>query len=121
MRIYAAAVAAVAPRRVMARAWAAAATGTEEVPAIVARARGVRLLAVGKAALGMAAEAELRLGDRIIEGLAIAPVGTMDPSSNATAAISPRSLRHIRCPTNPLPWRRAPRSRWRRGLSPANS
>jgi glycerate 2-kinase len=73
MRIYAAAVAAVAPRRVIARALAAEVAGTEEVPAIVAHSRGVRLLAIGKAALGMAAEAEHWLGDRMIEGLAIAP------------------------------------------------
>src|SRR5271167_2225237 len=77
IRIYAAAVAAVAPRRVMAQALTGTTTGAENVPAIIARARGVRLLAVGKAALGMAAEAEQRLGDRIVEGLAIAPAASV--------------------------------------------
>ncbi len=79
MRIYAAAVAAVAPRRVIAQAMTGAPVGADgappNLPEILAGARGVRLLAVGKAALGMAAEVEHRLGDRMIEGLVIAPAG----------------------------------------------
>jgi hydroxypyruvate reductase len=106
MRIYAAAVAAVGPHRVMSRALAggltisAGETGNTEangkgdaragtvaagtaaagagdvsvdVGSLIDRAAGVRLLAVGKAAIGMAAAAEQRLGDRMIEGFAIAP------------------------------------------------
>jgi glycerate 2-kinase len=73
MRIYAAAVSAVEPRRVMARAIAGASPATMEVPAIIDRARGVYLLAVGKAALGMAAEARDRIGVRLRDTLAIAP------------------------------------------------
>ncbi len=83
MRIYAAAVAAVEPRRVMARALNGDADTAENVPVIIERANGVRLLAVGKAAIGMAAAAEERLGDRIIEGLAIAPASL---ASGADAA-----------------------------------
>ncbi len=77
MRIYAAAVAAVAPRRVIAQALSGATPSAQNAPAILARADGVRLLAVGKAALGMAAEAEHWLGDRLIEGLVIAPAGSV--------------------------------------------
>jgi len=91
MRIYAAAVAAVAPRRVMAQALTGATVGAENVPAIIARARGVRLLAVGKAALGMATEAEHRLGERLIEGLVIASADSMadaaTPARNADRAV----------------------------------
>jgi glycerate 2-kinase len=87
MRIYAAAVAAVAPRRVMSQALVGATAGAENVPVnlpeILARAQGVRLLAVGKAALGMAAEAEHRFGERLIEGLAIAPAARV-ADANAT-------------------------------------
>jgi hypothetical protein len=83
MRIYAAAVTAVSPRGVMAQALTGTIPGAEPVPAIVSKARGVRLLAIGKAALGMAAEAEHLLGERIIEGLVIAPTGG---SSDAGAA-----------------------------------
>jgi glycerate 2-kinase len=82
MRIYAAAVAAVAPNRVMSRALTGIAPNTQAVPAIIENANGVRMLAIGKAALGMAAEAERCLGDRMIEGLAIAPAGgSADPYS----------------------------------------
>jgi glycerate 2-kinase len=83
MRIYAAAVGAVGPRRVMSRALAGEAAGADGVPAIVARAHRVRLLAVGKAALGMAAEAEELLGARIIEGLAIAPAASAAEADGA--------------------------------------
>jgi glycerate 2-kinase len=83
MRIYAAAVAAVEPRRVMSRALNGVADATAKVPTTIDRASGVRLLAVGKAAIGMAAAAEDRLRDRLIEGLAIAPASLV---SGADAA-----------------------------------
>jgi len=93
MRIYAAAVAAVAPHRVIAQALSGVTPGAGSVPAILARANGVRLLAVGKAALGMAAEAEHRIGDRLIEGLVIAPAGSDADTANsaliAGGAIAP--------------------------------
>lgn len=83
MRIYAAAVAAVEPHRVMSRALTGAADATADVGTIIENASGVRLLAVGKAAIGMAAAAEERLGNRLIEGLAIAPASL---ASGADAA-----------------------------------
>jgi hydroxypyruvate reductase len=104
MRIYAAAVAAVDPRRVMSRVLsgdagaAANAAGVigepgttasaEEsrlnVSSMIERATAVRILAVGKAAIGMATEAEERLGDRMNEGLVIAPA-SIAAGADATA------------------------------------
>jgi len=91
MRIYAAAVAAVDPHRVMSRVLGDAISNdesgaarsviygtvgvSENVRSRIERASGVRLLAIGKASIGMAAAAEQHLGDRMIEGLAIAPAG----------------------------------------------
>ncbi|MBI3760112.1 MAG: DUF4147 domain-containing protein [Deltaproteobacteria bacterium] len=85
MRIYAAAVAAIEPYRVMSRALSGAesiggagdsqaiASASMDVHSRIEQASGVRLLAVGKAAIGMAAAAEEWLGNRMIDGLAIAP------------------------------------------------
>lgn len=61
--IFAAAVAAVRPNRLLSR------YGLSALPP------RVRLLAVGKAALGFAGAAEARLGARIVEGLAVVPHG----------------------------------------------
>ncbi|MGD0288968.1 MAG: DUF4147 domain-containing protein [Candidatus Binataceae bacterium] len=97
MRIYAAAVAAVSPRGVMAQALTGTIPGAEPVPAIVSKARGVRLLAIGKAALGMAAEAEHLLGERIIEGLVIAPADT--PTDAGAAPLRSR----VMVAAHPLP------------------
>ncbi|HEX3409422.1 MAG TPA: DUF4147 domain-containing protein [Candidatus Binataceae bacterium] len=83
MRLYAGAVEAVAPRRVIAQALAGATPGAQNVPAMIAKARGIRLLAVGKAALGMAAEAEHFLRDRMIEGLVVAPAGATTEAGSA--------------------------------------
>ena len=47
MRIYAAAVAAVEPRQAMSRALNGDAAGAKDVAAIIERANGVRLLAIG--------------------------------------------------------------------------
>jgi glycerate 2-kinase len=75
LRIYAAAVSAVEPRRLIARALEGAIEGGEDVPSMVAGASGTYLLAVGKAAGGMAAEAQSRLGSNLKEGLIIVPGG----------------------------------------------
>lgn len=71
MRIYAAAIAAVDPRRVIARAL----TGELDprVPSILRSARSVRLLAVGKAAIGMAQETWARMREQGRAALVIAP------------------------------------------------
>jgi glycerate 2-kinase len=84
MRIYAAAVASVSPRRVMSQALTGATAGARDVPTVISSARGVRLLAIGKAALGMAAEAEHFLHERIIEGLVVVPAGSAPDAGAAS-------------------------------------
>ena len=97
MRIYAAAVAAVAPRRVIAQVLDGATGDRQSVPAKISQGRGIRLLAVGKAAPGMAAEVEHALGKRIIEGLAIAP-------HSAITEVEAASLRsRVMFASHPLP------------------
>ena len=71
MRIYAAAVSAVAPGRVVASAFEG--RGGVDVSAAIAEAPAAYLLAVGKAALGMAAEAAVRIGAKLRDALAIVP------------------------------------------------
>jgi glycerate 2-kinase len=109
MRIYAAAVAAVEPGRVMARALSGAepiggagdsqaiVDASVDVRSRIERAGGVRLLAVGKAAIGMASEAEEWLGDRMLEGLAIAP------ASIATGAEAAALRSRVMGASHPLP------------------
>ena len=67
-RIFGAALDAVAPDRLVARALEGAIPGGERVPAIIADARGIYLLAVGKAALKMAVAAEQSLGSKLLKG-----------------------------------------------------
>ena len=83
LRIYAAAVSAADPRRVMARALSGEAEGGAQVPEQIAGAAGIRLIAVGKAARGMAAEAAARLGERIRGGVVI---GLKAAEANGDAA-----------------------------------
>ncbi len=71
MRIFAAAVAAVDPRRAVANAFEGRLLDTGRIPEMVAKARRVYLLAVGKAALGMALEARERIGAKLHDALVI--------------------------------------------------
>ena len=75
MRIYAAAVSAVAPAHLVELALAGALAGTERVPTLLADASRIFLVAAGKAAHGMAAELTARLGPKLSEALAVAPSG----------------------------------------------
>ena len=97
MRIYASAVAAVAPARVTAAAFEGSLPETSNLPPIIAAAERVRMLAVGKAALGMAREASARLGTKLRETLVIVP----SPLSAADSA-SYSQLR-IMAGAHPLP------------------
>ena len=47
--------------------------GAEQVPDLIAGASRILLLAVGKAALGMAREVERRVGDRLVDAIAVIP------------------------------------------------
>src|SRR5208282_201502 len=74
--IYRAAVAAVDPARLVGRAMDGGCSGAEQVPALIAGASRVWMLAVGKAAAAMAREIERRIGDKLADAIAVVPVGT---------------------------------------------
>jgi glycerate 2-kinase len=90
-RIYAAAVSAVAPAHLVGCALAGTLAGAERVPEIMARASRIFLLAVGKAALGMAAEIAARLGRRLEDALVIIPAGPVAGRA-APAPVGVRTL-----------------------------
>jgi glycerate 2-kinase len=73
MRIFAAAVAAVEPRRAVAKAFDGAISDTRGIPELIGRARHVSLLAVGKASMGMALEGCERIGSKLRDTLVIVP------------------------------------------------
>jgi glycerate 2-kinase len=75
MRIFAAAVAAVEPRRVISAAFQGELPGTCDLRQILEKANRVRLLAVGKAAMGMAIEGRERIGPKLQNGLVIVRAG----------------------------------------------
>jgi glycerate 2-kinase len=105
LRIYAAAVTAADPRRVMARALDGDVAGGAQMPAAIDRAAGIRLIAVGKAAYGMAAEAAGRLGARFRDSVAIvpkiAPAGA-DQAAQQSSLDFPSALKLLHG-THPLP------------------
>src|SRR5208282_6164980 len=71
--IYRAAVAAVDPARLVGRAMDGCCHGAEQVPDLIAGASRVFMLAVGKAAAGMAREIERRIGDKLADAIAVIP------------------------------------------------
>jgi glycerate-2-kinase len=80
IRIFAAAVDAVEPRRIVAAAFKGQVPGTQVVPALVGKAPRVHLLAVGKAAMGMALEGCERIGAKLRDALVIVPGPISDNS-----------------------------------------
>jgi glycerate 2-kinase len=72
-KIYRAAVAAVDPARLVGKALEGRCHGAERVPDLIAGASRILLLAVGKAAAGMALEIQRRVGDRLADGIAVVP------------------------------------------------
>jgi glycerate 2-kinase len=108
-RIYAAAVSAVAPGHLIARALAGEIEGGERVAGLLADASRIFLLAAGKAALGMAAEVAARLGPKLHEALAIVPApapksesASEVASSDASGTAARRTIR-ILAAAHPLP------------------
>jgi glycerate 2-kinase len=75
-KIYRAAVAAVDPARLVGLAMDGGCPGAERVPDLIAGASRVLMLAVGKAAAGMAREIERRIGDRLADAIAVVPRGS---------------------------------------------
>src|SRR5260370_40023078 len=73
MRIFAAAVSAVAPRRVIAAAFDGQLAEMRAIPEMLEKARRVYLLAACKAAMGMAVERQERIGANFHDAFVIAP------------------------------------------------
>lgn len=90
-RIYAAAVSAVAPARLVGLALDGAIPGAGKLAAMLAGASRIFVLAVGKAALGMASELAARLGGKLDDALAITP-GAPGPGQSYQAAPGVRLL-----------------------------
>ncbi|MGZ6243510.1 MAG: glycerate kinase type-2 family protein [Candidatus Binataceae bacterium] len=104
-RIFAAAVSAVAPAHLIARALAGELAGAEKVPALLADASRIFLLAAGKAALGMATALAARLGPKVHDALAIIPSPPAAGGSGTQIASSDIANETIRviAAAHPLP------------------
>jgi len=104
-RIFAAAVSAVAPAHLIARALAGELASAEKVPALLADVSRIFLLAAGKAALGMATALAARLGPKVRDALAIVPSPAVAGGSGtqiATFDIPDETIRVIAA-AHPLP------------------
>ena len=82
-KIYRAAVAAVEPARLVSRAMDGDCPGAEQVPDLIASASRILLLAVGKASIGMVREIERRVGDKLVNGIAVIPRGSAATTERA--------------------------------------
>ncbi len=80
--LYRAAVAAADPGRLVAAALDGSISGAERLPALIASARRVFMLAAGKASGAMAGAIEERLGPRLIDAIAVVPRGAEPGLSN---------------------------------------
>jgi glycerate 2-kinase len=111
-RIYASAVAAVEPGRLVAQALEGLTPGAEDAPAMIGAASGIFAVAVGKAALAMAAEIDRRCGAKLCAAIAVVPKrasldkrdasGGEGPSpENRRATLAHRVEVHYAC--HPLP------------------
>jgi len=73
---------------------------SEQVPDLIAGAERILLLAVGKAAAGMAHEIERRIGDRLADALAVI---TRDQQTACSAMLSPGSKIRVVASAHPVP------------------
>jgi glycerate 2-kinase len=99
-KIYRAAVAAVDPARLVGAAMDGGCHGAEQVPELVAGASRILLLAVGKAAAGMAHEIERRIGDRLSDAIAVI---TKDQRTAGSAILSAGSKVRVIASAHPVP------------------
>ena len=97
MRIFAAAVSAVEPRRVVADAFEGRVPGTSAIKEVIGNTSRVYLLAVGKAAMGMAIEGFERIRGQLHDALVIVP-GPIDEEMG----LSPASVRIVAA-AHPIP------------------
>ena len=108
--IYRAAVAAVDPARLVGRAMDGGCHGAEDVPDLIAGAKRVFMLAVGKAAAPMAREIERRIGDKLADAIAVIPkvspatteqILILKEAATAERALIPRRRRSGPATTHP--------------------
>ncbi len=99
-KIYRAAVAAVEPARLVGLAMDGGCPGAEQVPDLIAGASRVLMLAVGKAALGMAREIERRIGDKLADAIAVIPKVQYEAG---TTTVSPGSKVRVVAASHPVP------------------
>ena len=90
-RIYRAAVAAVDPARLVRVAMDGGCLGAEQVPDLIVGASRILLLAVGKASFGMAHEIERRVGDKLVDAIAVVPKVSAATAEPAFSSIKARS------------------------------
>ncbi len=109
-RIYAGAVDAVEPGRLVARALDGALDGAEDIPRIISGASAIFMLAVGKAALAMAAEVERRCAGKLRGAMAVVlETGSPDGAGKSSllaqksAAVLPGPRIKILHASHPLP------------------
>jgi len=98
--IYRAAVAAVDPALLVGRAMDGQCPASEQVPDLIAGAARILLLAVGKAAAGMAHEIERRIGDGLADAIAVI---TKDQRTACSAMLSPGSKIRVVASAHPVP------------------
>jgi glycerate 2-kinase len=95
--IYRAAIAAVEPAGLVGRAMDGGCPGAEQVPDLVAGARRVLMLAVGKASRAMAGEIERRIGDKLADAVVVVP-------RNSAATTEPALiLKKVVASSHPVP------------------
>jgi glycerate 2-kinase len=85
VRIFRAALDAVAPDRLIATALRGELSGAEAVPDILARAKRIFVLGVGKAAARMVTAAQQHLAGRISDAIAVVPVPDMEDRREAVS------------------------------------
>ena len=72
-RLYRAAIDAVNPQKLIARALAGECAGAADVPRLIAEAPRILLLAIGKASAEMAREIERQIGSKLADAIAVVP------------------------------------------------
>jgi len=99
-KIYRAAVAAVDPVLLVGKALDGDCHGAEQVPDLIAGASRILMLAVGKAAAGMAHAIERRVGNRLVDAIAVI---TRNQQTACSAMLSPGSKVRIIPSSHPVP------------------
>jgi glycerate-2-kinase len=99
-RLYRAAIDAVDPQILIARALAGECAGAADVPRLIAEAPRIFLLAVGKASAAMARAIERQIGSKLADAIAVVPKREPD---EMRSLLSPRSKVRVFPASHPIP------------------